>query len=317
MASILDPTQPLGPSGAGRGDDELRALKQYLVDVFGLPVAPNQLITPAFSIDVNGKVTFTSPPSGLRSLPGVVGFVGINNSVTPLTKFDLSAKHAAVKQASDESVIGLPSNPSVTVDTALVGPVANGRDQAVGFSISSWIHFHFIYNLSTAAVAGIASLSATAPVLPTGYTHSVYVTSVFKDSTGNLKQVRCRGSWVWYQTAVVALSGGTQGAAAEANIPLTLIVPTNCQNAEMMTTITSTGVTVNGFDQLRLRVVSGIDWINGVIIYGNSTLPDSARDAVMMPVIGQNIWYYILRGSTGGTVSVNIDVMGYEVPNGD
>jgi hypothetical protein len=78
MALPLDPTQPGTLSSPGLGDDEIRALKQFLVDAFGIPVSPNAVATPVSSIATNGAFTFSSPPILPLVSPGVAGQLGRN-----------------------------------------------------------------------------------------------------------------------------------------------------------------------------------------------------------------------------------------------
>lgn len=56
LPSTIDPATPTGGSARSLGDDQIRALKQFLVDVFGLP--NNSAISAAtFTIDTTGTIT--------------------------------------------------------------------------------------------------------------------------------------------------------------------------------------------------------------------------------------------------------------------
>ena len=56
LPNTIDPSTPTGGSALSLGDDQIRALKQFLVDVFGLP--NNQAVSNAtFSIDLDGDIT--------------------------------------------------------------------------------------------------------------------------------------------------------------------------------------------------------------------------------------------------------------------
>lgn len=59
LPQIINPAAPSGSDNPSLGDDELRGIKQFLVDVFGLP--NNTLITAAaFTITTAGSVTVNS-----------------------------------------------------------------------------------------------------------------------------------------------------------------------------------------------------------------------------------------------------------------
>src|SRR5262245_2292564 len=316
MAQILDPTQPVGSRSAGLGDDEIRALKQYLIYVFGLPVSPQQLLTPAMSIDVNGVVTLTSPVKGARGLPGVYGFTAVNNAATPTGKLDLSANIITAKQASDHAVITAPPG-SLTVDINLAGPIALGLDQAAAFANNTWVHFYYIVNSSTGAISAIASLNISTPVLPTGFTHFVYATSVYKDGTGSLRLVYCRGSTVAYKVAQTIVS-----AQANANftlpVSLATFVPPNALMLGMSTVLSGGSVTVAGSDFLDVGVAPSTQTVPATVIFSGLTSAGISRSSFVIPNVNQTFYYAITRNSSGGiSVVTTMWITSYTVPNGD
>lgn len=101
----------------------------------------------------------------LASATGVVAF---NNAGTPNTKIDVSAD--ALMMVTTAFAPTIRTGFAVTVDTATVG--ANGLD-AGALAASTWYYLWAIDN-GTAA-AGLLSLSATAPTMPSGYTAKVYL----------------------------------------------------------------------------------------------------------------------------------------------
>ena len=72
MALPLDPTQPGNLTSPGLGDDEIRALKQFLVDVFGFPISPQAI--------------------------GIAGFLFSTAGLTRITLQDLAQDPAAIGQ---------------------------------------------------------------------------------------------------------------------------------------------------------------------------------------------------------------------------
>jgi len=65
---------------------------------------------------------------------------------------------------------------------------------------STWYSVWVIWNGATAAIAGLLSLSGTAPLLPAGFTHKALVGWVFTDATANkypLSQIKKDKRVVW------------------------------------------------------------------------------------------------------------------------
>src|SRR4030095_16848047 len=62
MALPLDPTQPGALTSPGLGDDEIRALKQWLPSVWGFPISPNAVATPGSSGATDGTITLLKGP---------------------------------------------------------------------------------------------------------------------------------------------------------------------------------------------------------------------------------------------------------------
>lgn len=71
---------------------------------------------------------------------------------------------------------------SVSINIATTG--ANGLDTGTS-SASAWYYSYVIFNPTTLAVAGLASLIPTAPSLPSGYTHYVRVGAFRTDATAS------------------------------------------------------------------------------------------------------------------------------------
>lgn len=80
----------------------------------------------------------------------------------------------------------LLKNVSVTPSKATAGPAANGRDQAGAFADNTWVYGYVILDPSTGTVAGLWSLSPTAPTMPTGYTQwaLVHMSNTTDTATG-------------------------------------------------------------------------------------------------------------------------------------
>lgn len=131
---------------------------------------------------------------------------------------------ASVLVSADELVVESAGNlyqtlrgVSLTINSAAAG--ANGLDTGT-LAASTWYAMWVIYNPTTLAVAGLLSLSSTAPTMPSGYTHRARVGWIRTDSTNKypLSFVQA-GRRVQYRVAagsnVAALplmASGVQGA---------------------------------------------------------------------------------------------------------
>lgn len=103
-----------------------------------------------------------------------------NSVATPASLVTLTADEIVLKNASGSPF--LASAVTLTLDITASG--ANGLDTGVE-AISKWYYVWTIYNPTTATVAGLYSLSSTAPTLPAGYTFKALVGLVRNDASGN------------------------------------------------------------------------------------------------------------------------------------
>ncbi|HWT40969.1 MAG TPA: hypothetical protein VN081_06950 [Dongiaceae bacterium] len=234
----------------------------------------------------------------------VSGLTGVQNSTTPLTKFDLSADSVTLRNSAG-GVITRFSTGTITCDLGLTGPAANGRDQSAAFTASSWLHLYFIWDGST--LATLASTTAPASfagsTLPTGYTHWCYATTIRWNGSSNIVPCYARGSRIAYQAQQTALSGGA--ATSVTSVDLSSQTPPNALGTMIcaLTFATSTG-TYTGF----IYLASGTPLFlvvayNGQYSYRSETIPN----------VSQQVYYK--TDNVAGTVS--IFVTGYVVANGD
>ena len=94
---------------------------------------------------------------------------------------------------SDQSTVTRFNPGTITNNIALSGPVINGRDQSVGFPISLWVHFYWIWNGTTLATISSATPPPTGPVLPNGYTHWAYAGAVYQNAALQLVKTFIQG----------------------------------------------------------------------------------------------------------------------------
>jgi len=133
--------------------------------------------------------------------------------------------------ASSAGVTRTLRSVNVTINTATTG--ANGLDTGT-LAASTYYVAHVIYNPSTNTVAGLLSLSATAPTLPSGYTMFAAAGSDKTDGTANKYPLAIRKSnyssqYVWggslNVTAPVVLVSSSASATWPTTISLSNIVP--------------------------------------------------------------------------------------------
>ncbi len=135
-----------------------------------------------------------------------------NNSGSPNSKIDISATAIVVEDALFNTYIA--RNVAVTADSAVVG--AGGVESGTTISGAMWVARHIVADPWTGQVRALLSTSATAPILPAGFTFSAF-TGWHRTSGGNFHGIRQRGRQAQYvvglaQTAALPIiASGTVG----------------------------------------------------------------------------------------------------------
>lgn len=139
---------------------------------------------------------------------------GTNATVT-VTADSVCVKNAAGQQRVLNGV-------ALAINSASVG--ANGLDTGA-LAASTWYSVWVIYNPTTQTVAGLLSLSSTAPTLPAGYTHKARVGWVLTDATASknplsfIQYGRCVQFKVAAGSNLAALPIVASGAAGSTTTP--------------------------------------------------------------------------------------------------
>lgn len=144
---------------------------------------------------------------------------GVNANVA------ITANEILLRAASGAAQV--MSSVSITINTASTG--ANGLDTGT-LSISTWYAVWVIWNGTT--TAGLISLSATAPTLPSGYTHKARVGWIRTDGTankyplafnqkGNRAQYAIAGALTAYPQMFFGTTSGAQAVAVGSFCPTT------------------------------------------------------------------------------------------------
>lgn len=163
-------------------------------------------------------------PLGLASIASSVASVSGSSGNLRLSSTGLSS---LVSVSADAVVLSSPSNVPVQVRNVALSinsssSGANGLDSGV-LQQNTWYAVHLIWNGST--VSGLLSLSASAPTLPSGYTHRARVGWIRTDGTANMyplsfTQAGRRASWKVAAGSNVATSRVmAAGAAGSISVP--------------------------------------------------------------------------------------------------
>jgi hypothetical protein len=160
--------------------------------------------------------------------PIAAGFKNLliaNNAGTPDSKIDVSADAATLETAS--FIAYRKSQVAVTINCTTTG--ANGLDSG-SLAANTWYYLWLIYNPATDTVAGLASISSSAPTMPSGYTAKARLGATRTGGAATFNRVRQLGRQAQYVVTPgtptpnlpIAASGTTSGTISLANfVPAT------------------------------------------------------------------------------------------------
>lgn len=259
------------------------------------------------------------------SLSILKGLRGSNNAATPTTKYDFNSPMIIAGNLTSGPMVDL-NNSQFTVDITQAGPVANGRDQAGVFSANSWVRIYAIYGIGVSPACIASAVSPTGggpgPVLPSGYTHWAYITTLRLNASTQFIRTRLSSSWVMYDidsasAPVQVLNLGQATTFTDVNMSA-VISPesSSCQlNAYMLLTHTSAGVFI-GF----LRPNDATHMTNGIYAgVAVSQLPGvqtAALNWLTIPIGSDGILEYRISNVPATAGGLTLEVIGYRVPNG-
>jgi len=222
------------------------------------------------------------------------GTVLVMNGGTPTTQATITADavvlldNAATASAANAFVA---TGVNLTLSSGSSG--ANGLDTG-SVANSTWYYFHVIYNPTTTTVAGLMSLSAATPTLPSGYTLFALVGAALTSGTGTFTTFRIQGRRVWVpgieaQSANALTTGYVAASLATAIPPIAKVVYGSYKATASTVLVASDG---NG---------TGADATLGNLISGSFALPITTPSDV-----------YVKAASTSGSPTLILTVTGYE-----
>jgi len=248
-----------------------------------------------FATDSNGGQLFEDNGSAWTALTGgiaattggyrVSGLTGVNTPATPTTKYDLAADLVVARNPSTGGILVKANTGTLTCDTGLTGPAANGRDQAGALTTPGWFHFYLqMKDDGTTATTVSETAPPTGPTLTSGYTSWAYAGAVYHNGT-RLVALRMRGAeMLWDAPAIdaLALNGGT--AATATAIDLAALVPPAALAVTGLATSNAASMT------LSLTAAGSAAMV---------TAPNGARQPWTFANVGQEVFYSVGAGGSG------------------
>jgi hypothetical protein len=243
--------------------------------------------------------------NGERFVRGLLGFTWTAST------FQCSAFAWGLVDASGSRVI-INNQTTLTVDLALAGPIANGRDR-VGDFTSGFVNVFAIWG-ATPGLAGIVSpnLPKDGPVLPSGYTHWCYLNTLHIDASPNTyTPCSWSGNKCTYNYPFLHITGGTPTTNATFVINSSIPPFSNMGLLEFTLAITGTPGT-------ECRLIYGVTGVAGefapVILIPQTAYGIQSVNTFWAFVGNQSLYYRLSSVPTSGGAYIN--VRGFEVPNG-
>ena len=159
MAAPLDPNVPANGDSPFFGAAEIRALKQFLIDVWGIPPAPGQITTPIGSTSTGGVF---SPSSGFilpDVVPSVLGQLGRSGASAQFNNGLLAGSLSLVIDKSNNAITVVNTTAPVTVYLGGIAPNLLGTAGRLRFTAIGRVSIRALHILSISiAWAGVSTL---------------------------------------------------------------------------------------------------------------------------------------------------------------
>jgi hypothetical protein len=214
-----------------------------------------------------------------------------------------NAETVTVADPSTGFVTILQAPAELTVNVTTAGPAAGGRDQAGAFTAETWVHFYYIYNSTTEALAAIASAVSppVGPTLPAGFDRWAYIHAVYFDALSDLMPTYIFGPMAFHESQIEVLTDGTAAIATAVDLstgmpPNALSCGINCELG-----LDGGGASPNAW-RLELGVIADAETIVlSQRIPGAASTGTDAWGSGVFPNVGQQLFYkvFLADGSTG------------------
>lgn len=241
------------------------------------------------------------------------GSMNLIGSRASTTTMDFSADMVVLWNPSNNDTAIKINTGTVSNDTSVSGPTANGRDQSGAFSDNSWVHFYFIWNGSTLATISSVNAPSSGPVLPTGYTHWCYIGAIRKSTF--IVNTYIRGNRFFLEGPIQVLTGGT--ATSSTSVSVSAAVPPNAYEYDLEVIGDLRDSAIGTQSNILISFVSGgtnVQIITLSTLVADNTKPVKGNNTTIIPNISQTFYY--TWSAAVGTRSANIYVASYIMPNG-
>lgn len=180
--------------------------------------AANSFICTNYS-KADGTALVSAGESGLSNI--IAPHETLTASYVTSTTVDIDAGGILLRTTDRDSFFA--ESVDLTLDITVSG--LNGLDTGTE-AASTWYYLWVIYNGTT--VAGLLSISPTAPTLPSGYTYQGIIGAVYNDSVSNFDLFEQVGHRISTQITTVVSSGSV---ASYTFVSLAVAVPANATKA--------------------------------------------------------------------------------------
>ena len=231
------------------------------------------------------------------------------NSVTPNTKFDITADEIILKDTSNNIFVARSVN--VTVDFAGTG--ANGIDTGTQ-QASTW-YYGWVIAKADGTIAGLGSTSNSAPTMPSGYVYKALVTAVRSDGSTQFIKYRQVGNKIYFESAQNVLNSAVVGTT-ETTVSLSSFVPPNALEANINAygQATASGAGPIGSTAV-IRVISGSTYSSAQI---SQTTSNASAFGYVVNVenVSQQIFVLFGNATNFANSTYIVDVLGFKLPLG-
>ena len=269
------------------------------------------------STDGSGNWSYTAPLAVGRG--GADKLVVVRDVSTPTTTLDATANGVyMVTPATLVTTYATSFSASDLVVGSQSGSVAGKRDQTSAFGTNTFFHLYAIGgNGQTPALLSSLTAPPTGPTLPTNYTAWAYLGTFITDGSSNVLAMSEYGSLVHYNAPVAILTSGT--ATSSTSMSLSTSVPTIASEVQLglngSAGPATGGDAGNAFIDIQLVSAGSVYYAQAIYVNDVSSNGGGGGGWTLVPNTGSGSLYYKNVNVTGSTLSANINVHGYIVPN--